>query len=87
MTRNCERCAAAYDDVRRSTICPHEELLPPELMEQKIRACELIGRKVLFAHLPAGAPPALVTTVHWNGMIELEGWTGQFAPHLFLLAD
>jgi hypothetical protein len=62
-------------------------LLPPELMEQEIRACELLGRKVLFAHRPAGVPPALVTTVHWDGMIELECWAGEFAPHLFILAD
>jgi hypothetical protein len=83
----CPRCTLPYDDARRSTICPHDGLLPPELMEQKIRACELIGRKVFFANRPNGVKPALVTTVHWDGMVELEGWPGRFAPHLFVLAD
>jgi hypothetical protein len=83
----CAGCGRNYDDARMSTICPHPEFLTVEQATQKDLAVRLIGRHVLFAHKPEGVPPALVTTVHWDGMIELEGWSGQFAPHAFVLAD
>ncbi len=70
-----------------STVCPHEEFLTVDEAAQKAVALRLLGRKVVFAHRPEGVEPARVTTVHWDGMIELEGWSGEFAPHVFLLAD
>jgi hypothetical protein len=87
MTGSCTACNREYDDARMSTLCPHEEFLTVEQAAQKDTAIRLIGRRVLFAHKPEGVPPALVTTVHWDGMVELEGWSGQFAPHIFVLAD
>lgn len=58
----------------------------PEAADMEL-ALELLGRRVVFAHQPEGVAPALVTCVTPEAMVELEGWVGEFAPHLFVPAD
>ena len=47
------------------------------------------GDLVRFAHLPASVEPIpkRVLRVTWNGMLELEGFAGYFAPHLFVVVE
>ena len=87
MERRCRVCTAQYDDARCTTICPHEPFLTLDQAAQKDLAMKLLGKDVLFAHRPAGMLAARVVAVVWDGMVELDGWTGQFAPHLFVVAD
>ena len=54
---------------------------------QKDAALAILGKRVYFAHRPAGVPPARVTTVTRDGMVELEGWSGLFSPHSFIIAE
>jgi len=58
-------------------------------MNQKDQAEALAGKYVRFRHLPAKIKPTpvLVTKVLSNGMIRLFGWSGDFAPHLFVVVD
>jgi hypothetical protein len=86
MTRRCADCLAEYDDARQFTICPHEAFLSEDEAAQKDAALALLGRRVFFAHRPEGIPAARVTTVT-GGMVCLEGWAGEFAPHLFVVAE
>ncbi len=46
-------------------------------------AWSLVGKKVRFRHDPPGVGARLVTEATSDGMIEIEGFGGQFAPHLF----
>lgn len=41
-----------------------------------------LGKLVRFNHLPQ-SEPSKVLRVNINGLIEIEGFSGQFAPHLF----
>lgn len=43
-----------------------------------------IDQFVRFAHIPPGGPAHRVMAVAANGMIEIEGMTGQFAPAIFV---
>ena len=54
--------------------------------EQRALGLSLVGRLVLFRHRPAGVPPAMVFSCDKDGMLELVGWVGYFAPHLFDVA-
>jgi hypothetical protein len=89
MNVTCEQCDTAYDDARRWTICPHEELLPTPLMDRKIAALELLGKRVRFAHQrPSDAPEGYrVQSVNWSGLVSIEGFSGLFAPHLFVVVE
>ncbi len=49
-------------------------------------ARSLFGRVVRFAHEPDSCG-YLVVAVTGDGMVELKGWTGHFAPHLFVRVD
>lgn len=87
MKQSCEKCGVDYDDARCSTICPHEQFLPDDLIRQKDLAATLIGKVVRFNHQPDG-PSYRVQSIGWDGMISLAGeeLPGWFAPHLFTIA-
>lgn len=84
MIMNCDRCSAAYDDADRSTLCPHDLIMPAKDLERKKAALDLLGRDICFAHQPDG-PVHRVQTVDWNGMVTLADMVGKFAPHLFVV--
>jgi hypothetical protein len=50
--------------------------------ETYLLGLHLLGNRVRFRHLPPGTG-VLCTDLHDNGMVEIEGLPGQFAPHLF----
>lgn len=86
MERICETCAASYDDAICSTICPHRPWLTETDQQRKDRAVALLGKDLHWAHLPDG-PTVRITSIAWNGMVTLHGWTGEFAPHLFTVIE
>ena len=47
----------------------------------------LVGKRVLFLHQPVGVVPAVVMSCDPDGMVELMGWSGKFAPHLFQVVE
>jgi tRNA-binding EMAP/Myf-like protein len=55
-----------------------------EIVDRKIQAQALLGKLVLFVHKPQGIRPAKVVEVTSDGMVVLEGWGAEFAPHLFV---
>lgn len=85
MIVTCPDCAATYDDADRTTICPHELIMPAKDLARKKAALELIGKDLCFAHEPNG-PVRRVQAVGWNGMVTIAGMVGEFAPHLFVVA-
>ena len=82
MIVTCARCGEDFDDADRVTICPHPLIMPAEDLARKKLALELPSQ-VCFAHMPTG-PAYRVACIHWNGMVELDGMAGAFAPHLFV---
>jgi hypothetical protein len=54
--------------------------------EQRALGLSLLGKLVLFAHEPAGVAPTMVISCDKDGMVELLGMSGKFAPQLFKLA-
>lgn len=80
----CEKCGAIIDDADRTTICPHDLIMPAADLEQKKAGLELIGKDICFAHQLNG-PHHRVQSCSWNGMITLQGMAGEFAPHLFVI--
>lgn len=88
MWRRCERCSRLYDDMVASTVCPHERFLSPELQAQKDLALSLIGKDLRWAHDACGECGVVrIQSVGWNGMVTLQGWSGEFAPHVFVIID
>lgn len=87
MIMTCLKCDVSFDDAKCSTICPHVQFLPDNLLVQKDLACLLIGKDVCFAHMPDG-PRYRIQSIKWDGMVELAGdeMVGEFAPHLFVAA-
>lgn len=83
MVRRCEICETTYDDA--VTYCPHDRFLSAEDLAQKDAGLALLGKVVRFAHEPENAIARRVQCVCWNGMVEIEGMTGEFAPHLFVV--
>ena len=83
----CPDCREVFDDARCWTVCPHNKLMSDENMDQKIKGLALLGKMVVFANQPPGAAPTRVVSVGWNGMVTLDGWAGEFAPHLFVEAQ
>lgn len=86
MDLRCEHCGTIYDDAERLTYCPHENIMAAADMERKKAALALIGRRVCFAHEPQG-PSHGVAAIAWDGMITLDDMVGEFAPHLFVVAQ
>jgi hypothetical protein len=85
----CQKCGLKYDDADRSTICPHELIMPIEDLERKKLAITLAEKPLRF-HGPdiLGSPfvaPLFISSISWNGMVTLRGLEnyGEFAPHLF----
>jgi hypothetical protein len=57
-------------------------------MSMNDEAEALVGKYVRFAHLSESkASPVRVVRATDKGMIVLEGWVGEFAPHLFVVVD
>jgi len=54
---------------------------------QRKAGLALVGKLVFFRHRPEGVGVALVTACDPEGMVELQGMAGKFAPHLFEVAD
>lgn len=85
MIVTCPDCKLSYDDAERSTICAHDPIFSnPEDLERKILALTLLEKTIRFAHEPNG-PDRRVQFCNWNGMVELFGMVGEFAPHLFVI--
>ncbi len=82
MTVVCPHCQRPIDDAEQNTICPHPLIMPKADLEQKKAGLELLGKDVSFAHQPNG-PFHRVQGIGWNGMVTIEGFVGEFAPHLF----
>ena len=85
MNRQCEECGKHYDDADRSTICPHNLIMPAEDLAQKKLGIAIFGKRVRFAHMPDDTQGRRVISMGWNGMVTLEGMSGEFAPHLFVV--
>lgn len=86
MTTKCSTCGVTYDDAKCVTYCPHNQFLTDQQFQQKDKAISLLGKKVHFAH----QTPENVHTVQavvFDGMIEISGMAGQFAPHLFKVVE
>lgn len=90
MIVTCPKCNLEYDDARRSTVCPHRKLMADADMDRKIEALALMdrarGKLVRFRHMGASDGRRLLA-VTWDGMVEVEGFGGEFAPHLFEVID
>lgn len=86
MLKLCEDCSQIYDDADQSTICPHPEIKPKSLREQFDAGYALLGKTVRFHHMPPDSGHRVIA-LQSDGMIGLEGMTGQFAPHLFVIDE
>jgi len=53
--------------------------------ERKAAALRILGQVVAFHHRPDG-PFYCCTLMDAEGMVEVAGFAGRFAPHLFVLA-
>jgi hypothetical protein len=60
--------------------------MPIADLAQKDAGLALLGKYVRFAHRQFDGPRR-VTGVGWNGMVMLDGMSGEFAPHLFIVAE
>ena len=91
MEVTCPQCGHQYDDAWRTTICPHEMLMPRQDMERKIEAIELMrqaqGKHLRFKQGTKIKGKYRLLAVVWNGMIEIEGMPGQFSPGSFEVVD
>jgi|HubBroStandDraft_2_1064218.scaffolds.fasta_scaffold410301_1 hypothetical protein len=82
----CSNCEEKFDDALRLTYCPHRLIMPKVDMDRKIAALRLLGREVRFADELDG-PYHRVDGVGWKGMVNIAGFTGEFAPHLFVVKE
>lgn len=88
MQRKCEDCGARYDDATCTTICPHGQFISDENARQKDLAFSLVGKPLRFAHQGPDDPWLFIQTINQDGMVTLrEGYEGEFAPHLFVVAN
>jgi hypothetical protein len=58
-----------------------------ERHERRQAALAILGHLVRFNHEPDTAIPRLCCRMSGDGMVEVLGMTGLFAPHLFKRAD
>ena len=54
-------------------------------LEDRKAAAALVGKRVRFAHTPDSEEFYYLVKMAHDGMVELEDWTGNFAPHLFVV--
>jgi hypothetical protein len=56
------------------------------MTDQRAAAFKLLGNLVRFAHQPEG-PYYLCVSANKDGMVEVLGLSGVFAPHLFVVVE
>ncbi|HZC23343.1 MAG TPA: hypothetical protein VE866_08390 [Candidatus Binatia bacterium] len=56
-----------------------------EIELQRKAAAALVGKRVRFAHDSDRPENYFYVTLARNGMVELEGMAGEFAPQLFIV--
>jgi hypothetical protein len=86
MLTRCPDCRKHYDDAKQLNYCPHKELYSPEILKQKDQGIRLIGKRVHFRHQPPSESYRVVA-MRWDGMLTLQGLSGEFAPHLFEVVE
>ncbi len=82
MQVTCETCHARYDDAVCWTYCPHDRFISDEVAARKDLAYSLLGKKLLFDGIPT-----YVEAISGNGMVDVKGFRGEFAPHLFTVVE
>lgn len=86
MIVKCRECGLRYDDAERITYCPHKFLKTPEEFAQHDLAMSLMGKPLRWAHDLSGlGEPLYIESVDYQGMVSIKGWTGMFAPHVFVV--
>lgn len=83
MKVTCIKCRKTFDDATFSTVCPHVAIMPAEDLERKKLALSLVEKPLRFHHMPEDSKPLYIQSVSFNGMVEIRGMAGEFAPHLF----
>lgn len=86
MERSCETCKAAYDDADCTTICPHKAFRSSAQKTQWEAGWKLFGKRVRFNHMPPGSG-TMCTSLTFDGMVSIEAFPGEFAPHLFVIDE
>jgi hypothetical protein len=86
MQRTCEDCGCHYDDGVMLTRCPHQRFLTNEQAAQKDLAISLLGKRLNWRGIP-GPEPFTINAISQTGMVEVSGFTGLFAPNLFVVVD
>lgn len=86
MKMECADCNQVVDDERQSTLCPHEFFRTDEQEQQWKAAHNLLGKKVRFNHMDRGSAMRCYAVNH-AGMVNVEGYSGDFAPHLFVIEE
>lgn len=84
MKKICAKCEKKFDDADQDTICPHPHLRTAEMKAQWEDAMRLLGNQVRFNHMPAGSGKHCYA-VTFEGMVCIEDFPGEFAPHLFTI--
>lgn len=83
MQVTCSTCHARYDDAVCWTGCPYDQFISHEDAARKDLAHHLCG-KPLYVF---GDMPTRIACVAWDGMVEIDGFAGQFSPYLFRVVD
>jgi hypothetical protein len=83
----CRTCHRSFDSTERSMVCPHDRRLSVEQQDQHLLARQLLGKRVRFAHHIDDRRGSAVLAVSPVGLIAIEGYTGDFAPHLFVVVE
>ena len=87
MQTTCLICQLSYDDADCYTICPHEPLMSLAQREQKKLAISLLGKDLRFHHMTPQNPTYRIISINYEGMVNLDGMAGQFAPNLFIIVE
>lgn len=53
--------------------------------EDRKAAAALVGKRVRFAHMPDTEENYFTVTMAHDGMVELEGWSGEFGITGFIV--
>jgi hypothetical protein len=82
----CPKCSVRYDDADCDTICPHPRLRSLEMEKNWKLGYALLGKTVRFNHMPPGSG-SHCNMLTFEGMVGIEGFPGEFAPHLFQIDE